>query len=64
MHYRFLSVLLALLLVAPAAAAQDTGSTRLKDLVMLEGAVPLQLTGYGLVTGLDRTGDRVEKQLE
>lgn len=38
--------------------AQDAGSARLKDLVLLDGATPVQLTGYGLVVGLDRTGDR------
>ncbi|NNF58626.1 MAG: flagellar basal body P-ring protein FlgI [Rhodothermaceae bacterium] len=42
--------------------AQDVGSAlasaRLKDLVVLEGAAPVQLVGYGLVVGLDRTGDR------
>lgn len=43
--------------LAPAQA-QDAGSARLKDLVVLEGASPTQITGYGLVVGLDRTGDR------
>ncbi|MEX0822391.1 MAG: flagellar basal body P-ring protein FlgI [Rhodothermales bacterium] len=38
--------------------AQEAGSARLKDLVVLEGASSVQLTGYGLVVGLDRTGDR------
>lgn len=48
---------LAVVLAVPAAA-QDAGAARLKDLVLLEGAAPVQLTGYGLVVGLDRTGDR------
>lgn len=56
------SVALALALLAVVAtqpaAAQDAGEARLKDLIRLEGALPLQLTGYGLVIGLDRTGDR------
>ena len=43
---------------ASPASAQDAGSARLKDLVVLEGAAPIQLMGYGLVVGLDRTGDR------
>ena len=51
------SLLLAVALAGPVQA-QDAGSARLKDLVSLQGAVPLQLTGYGLVVGLDRTGDR------
>lgn len=56
-----LLVILALafaVLLATPASAQDAGSARLKDLVVLEGAAPVQLTGYGLVVGLDRTGDR------
>jgi flagellar P-ring protein precursor FlgI len=43
---------------APAVLAQDTGTVRLKDLVSIEQASPVPLTGYGLVVGLDRTGDR------
>ena len=46
------------MLLPMAAQAQNGGSARLKDLVVLEGAAPMQLTGYGLVVGLDRTGDR------
>jgi flagellar P-ring protein precursor FlgI len=59
------SVLIVLLLAGlvavfgtGAAAAQQAGTARLKDLVVIEGAMPVQLTGYGLVVGLDRTGDR------
>jgi flagellar P-ring protein precursor FlgI len=47
-----------LLLFCVDAAAQSSGTARLKDLVVPEGAAPIQLTGYGLVVGLDRTGDR------
>jgi flagellar P-ring protein precursor FlgI len=52
-----LGAVLLLFTTLPAAAQQD-GSARLKDLVTLEGASPVQLTGYGIVVGLDRTGDR------
>ena len=52
MRYPALFGLLALL-VAPADAA-----TRLKELVSLEGVRDNQLIGYGLVVGLNRTGDR------
>ncbi len=45
-------------LLAGPVRAQDAGSARLKDLVVLDGASPIQITGYGLVVGLDRTGDR------
>lgn len=41
-----------------AAASQVQASARLKDFVTLEGAAPVQLVGYGLVVGLNRTGDR------
>jgi len=40
------------------AAGQDGGQSRLKDLCSVEGAAPTQLTGYGIIVGLDRTGDR------
>lgn len=47
---------------AQHAAAQEAGSARLKDLIVLQGAAPIQVTGYGLVVGLDRTGDRARGQ--
>ncbi|MDQ2898814.1 MAG: flagellar basal body P-ring protein FlgI [Acidobacteriota bacterium] len=43
----------ALLLAAPLP-----GATRLKDLITLEGVRDNQLVGYGLVVGLNGTGDR------
>jgi flagellar P-ring protein FlgI len=46
-------VLLALALLAPAVQAQ----TRIKDLVSYQGVRPNQLYGYGLVVGLNGTGD-------
>lgn len=54
----YFAVLVAALLLAPAARAQNAGEVRLKDLVSIESTFPTQLTGYGLVVGLDRTGDR------
>ncbi len=44
------------------AQAQEGGTARLKELVVVEGAAPIQLIGYGLVVGLDRTGDRARGQ--
>ncbi len=48
----------------PAAALADAstaivpGSVRIKDVATLEGTAPIQLVGYGLVIGLNKTGDR------
>lgn len=58
MSYRFLFLLLLLFASTDTGWAQSAGEARLKELVAVEGAAPVQLTGYGLVVGLDRTGDR------
>lgn len=50
-----LALALAGLVPATTAAAQ---SVRVKDLVQMERDVPVRLMGYGLVVGLDGTGDR------
>ncbi len=55
MNLRFLGILL-FLLPLPAAPA----GTRLKDLVSIEGVRDNQLVGYGLVVGLNGTGDKVQ----
>jgi flagellar P-ring protein FlgI len=52
MNLRFIVCLLAL---APSDAAMD--GTRLKDLVSIEGVRDNQLVGYGIVVGLNGTGD-------
>lgn len=52
-----LGALIAVLVaVAPAHAQQDT---RIRDLTVEDRAVPVRLMGYGLVVGLDNSGDRV-----
>lgn len=51
---RIASVSIALL----AAAAALPGATRLKDLVSIEGVRDNQLVGYGVVVGLNKTGDK------
>jgi flagellar P-ring protein precursor FlgI len=51
-------VALALLAAAPALAAE-----RIKDLAQVEGVRGNPLIGYGLVVGLDRTGDRTAQSL-
>jgi flagellar P-ring protein precursor FlgI len=50
-----MKMLLTLILAASAASAEIT---RLKDLVSLEGVRDNQLMGYGLVVGLNGTGDK------
>jgi flagellar P-ring protein precursor FlgI len=51
------TALIALLLVLPVSA--DTGVTsRLKDVVTLRGVPSEPLIGYGLVVGLNKTGDK------
>ena len=49
-------IIAATLLVPEALAAQ--GETRVRDLTTQEGNIPVRLMGYGLVVGLDNTGDR------
>ena len=49
----FLGLLVALLLLAPPARAE-----RIKDLASVAGVRDNQLVGYGLVVGLDGTGDQ------
>lgn len=49
--------LLGLLWAAALAAAPERG-VRLKDLITIEGVRSNQLVGYGLVVGLNGTGDR------
>ena len=44
---------------AGAGAAASTGATmRVKDVASLQGFQPMPLIGYGLVVGLNKTGDR------
>jgi len=52
---RLLLCLLAALIAAPPAAAQ----VRIKDIADVEGVRENQLVGYGLVVGLNGTGDRL-----
>jgi flagellar P-ring protein precursor FlgI len=54
---RFASVALVAALALPAGASAD-GSTRLKDIAGLQGAGSAPLIGYGLVVGLNKTGDK------
>lgn len=49
--------LLALIMLVYAGAGTATASSRIKDLVDFEGIRENQLVGYGLVVGLNGTGD-------
>jgi flagellar P-ring protein precursor FlgI len=54
-----LSFALLFALAAPAAAQQVLpGTARLKDVASLQGQSQTPLVGYGLVVGLNKTGDR------
>lgn len=49
--------LAALGALCAVAAAPPASATRIKDVARVDGVRPNQLVGYGLVVGLDRTGD-------
>ena len=54
-------ILFALALAAAwalPAIARAQADVKIRDLTTAEGALPVQLIGYGLVVGLDGTGDR------
>ena len=59
---RYLILISLLFGITLTASAQADNSVRLKELLHIEQATPVQLTGYGLVVGLDRTGDRARGQ--
>ena len=46
------------ILICFSLAATLSGATRLKDLVSIEGVRDNQLVGYGVVVGLNKTGDK------
>ena len=53
---RLIAVAAASLLLPALARAQ--GEVKIRDITSPEGALPVRLVGYGLVVGLDGTGDR------
>ena len=58
-RYFYLFLLVAAIIVTTPQQLRAQGDeVRLKELIHIEQAAPMQLTGYGLVVGLDRTGDR------
>ena len=50
-------LLVLLLLLLPASAAAETGGVRVKDITTVAGVRANHLFGYGLVIGLNGTGD-------
>jgi len=54
---RYLKILLALLAISPPPAHAQV---RIKDIVDVEGVRSNQLIGYGLVVGLNGTGDKLD----
>src|SRR3954467_7818773 len=52
------AIYLSLSLALNAATASAPTGTRLKELVSIEGVRSNQLIGYGIVVGLNGTGDR------
>ncbi|MEO7998674.1 MAG: flagellar basal body P-ring protein FlgI [Gemmatimonadaceae bacterium] len=52
---KYTLVVLSTLLLPALARAQEA---KIRDLTTAEGALPVRLMGYGLVIGLDGTGDR------
>jgi flagellar P-ring protein precursor FlgI len=59
----FCALLFALLTVAPAQNPVTQQAVRVKEIAEIEGVRGNQLLGYGLVIGLNRTGDKVQQNL-
>ncbi len=60
------TALAVLLAFSASVLCQDPGTptdVRVKDLANIEGVRSNQLIGYGLVVGLNRTGDRVQQNI-
>lgn len=55
---QFNTILLCALILGAAMASQPVRAERLKDLATIQGVRSNQLIGYGLVVGLDGTGDQ------
>ena len=56
---RILSTLMLMAVTAtPVAAQTASAASRVKDIASVQGAAPTPLIGYGLVVGLNKTGDR------
>lgn len=58
--WRLLAAVLCLALLACGLAGPAEAASRIKDLVDFEGVRDNQLVGYGLVVGLNKTGDTIK----
>lgn len=58
MANRILLLLFCTLSIAGAVTPSPAGTTRLKDIISIEGVRENQLVGYGVVVGLAGTGDK------
>jgi len=52
-----------ILLISLLACAVDVHAERIKDIATVAGVRTNQLVGYGLVVGLDGTGDQTSQHL-
>lgn len=57
-HLTSLAFVAPLLLALGASPAEGESAVRLKDVAALQGPASVPLVGYGLVVGLNKTGDR------
>ncbi len=57
MHVRKAALWLAIMGAVPAPGARDAAATTIQDLVRIKGHERNVLTGLGIITGLDGTGD-------
>ena len=60
---KYLSSLIIAVLFCVVQAADSANASRVKDLAQLHGVRNNQLMGYGLVTGLNGTGDDMKKSV-
>jgi len=60
-RYRLTGLLATSLVVSMSLLSFSASADRLKDLATIEGVRPNQLVGYGLVVGLDGTGDQTSQ---
>ena len=58
MRIRLIAVALMTLIIIAVMAVSPADAVRLKDIATFEGVRPNQIIGYGLVVGLNGTGDK------